>query len=84
MAHNILAIPISTVASKSSFNVSSKVTEPHRASLSTDIVQMLLCGSDWVRELYGIKKKSQTPISCIMIMLFYLFPTSFLLIISSY
>ncbi|XP_059436054.1 zinc finger BED domain-containing protein RICESLEEPER 2-like [Corylus avellana] len=35
-----------------------RVIEPHRASLSADTVQMLLCGSDWVRALHGIKRKS--------------------------
>jgi hypothetical protein len=84
MARDILPVPISIVASESSFNVSGRVIKPQRVSLSINIVQVLLCGSDWVRALHGIKKKSQTPISCFMIMLFYLFPSSFLLIISPY
>ncbi|XP_059429114.1 zinc finger BED domain-containing protein RICESLEEPER 2-like [Corylus avellana] len=58
MAKDILVVPISTVASESSFSASGKVIEPHRASLSPDIVHMLLCGSNWVRTLHGIKKKS--------------------------
>ncbi|XP_059462188.1 zinc finger BED domain-containing protein RICESLEEPER 2-like [Corylus avellana] len=58
MAKDILAVPISTVASESSFSAGGRVIEPHRASLSHDIVQMLLCGSDWVRALHGIKRKS--------------------------
>ncbi|XP_059436160.1 zinc finger BED domain-containing protein RICESLEEPER 2-like [Corylus avellana] len=58
MAKDILAVPISTVASESSFSAGGRVIEPHRASLSPDTVQMLLCGSDWVRALHGIKRKS--------------------------
>jgi hypothetical protein len=63
MARDLLAILISTVASKSSFSAGGRVIEPHRASLSTDIVQMLLYDSDWVRALHGIKKKSRIPVS---------------------
>jgi hypothetical protein len=63
MARDLLAVPISTVASESSFSAGGRVIEPHRASLSTDTVQMLLCGSDWVRALHGIKKKSRMPVS---------------------
>jgi hypothetical protein len=54
MARDLLAVPISTVASESSFSTGGRVIEPHRASLSTDTVQMLLCGSDWVRALHGV------------------------------
>jgi hypothetical protein len=63
MTWHLLAIPISTVASESPFSAGGRVIEPHRASLSTDTVQMLLCGSDWVRALHGIKKKYSLPIS---------------------
>jgi hypothetical protein len=63
MARDLLAVPISTVASKSSFSAGGRVIEPHRASLTTDTVQMLLCGSDWVMALHGIKKKSRLPVS---------------------
>jgi hypothetical protein len=63
MARDLLAVPISIVTSESSFNAGGRVIEPHRASLSTDIIQMLLCGSDWVRALHGIKKKSRIVVS---------------------
>ncbi|XP_059429199.1 zinc finger BED domain-containing protein RICESLEEPER 2-like [Corylus avellana] len=62
MAQDVLAASISTVASESSFSVSGRVIEPHRASLSTDTIQMLLCGLDWVRAVHGIKKKSRIPL----------------------
>jgi hypothetical protein len=58
-----LAVPISTVASESTFNAGGRVIKPYKTSLSTDIVQMLLCGLDWVRTLHGIKKKSRIPVS---------------------
>jgi hypothetical protein len=57
MARDILAVPISTVPSESSFSAGGRVIEPHRASLSPETVQMLLCGSDWVRALHDLKRK---------------------------
>jgi hypothetical protein len=46
MVRDILVVPISTIASKSSFSASGRVIEPHRASLSPETIQMLLCGLD--------------------------------------
>ena len=63
MARDLLVVPINIFASKSSFSTGSRVIEPHRASLLIDTVQMLLCGSDWVRALHGIKKIFCIPVS---------------------
>ena len=57
MGRDILVIPMSSVASESAISVGGRVIEPHKASLSPETVQMLLCGSDWVRALHGVKKK---------------------------
>jgi hypothetical protein len=66
MANDILAIHITTVASESSFSAGGRVIDPHRASLKTETVQMLLCGSDWVRALHGLKKKTSEIVSDIL------------------
>jgi hypothetical protein len=66
MARDLLVVPISTVASESSFSAGDRVIEPHKASLSTDTVQMLLYGLDWVRALHGIKKKSRIAVSLLL------------------
>jgi hypothetical protein len=63
MARDLLVVPISTVASESSFNAGGRVIEPCRVSLSIDTVQMLLSGLDWVRALHDIKKKSRITVS---------------------
>lgn len=57
MARDILSIPITTVISESTFSTGGRVIDPHRSKLSTETVQMLLCGVDWVRVLHGIKRK---------------------------
>jgi hypothetical protein len=46
MAKDILVVPITTVASESSLSAGGRVIDPHRASLKTETVQMLLCDSD--------------------------------------
>ncbi|XVF54432.1 hypothetical protein PTKIN_Ptkin05aG0179800 [Pterospermum kingtungense] len=47
MACEILAIPITTVASESTFSAGGREIDAYRSTLGTDTVQMLLCGSDW-------------------------------------
>ncbi|XP_022728849.1 zinc finger BED domain-containing protein RICESLEEPER 2-like [Durio zibethinus] len=59
MARDILAIPITTVASEATFSAGGGVIDTYRASLSPDIVQALLCGGDWCRNLHGVKKKNK-------------------------
>ncbi|XP_074373757.1 zinc finger BED domain-containing protein RICESLEEPER 2-like [Apium graveolens] len=59
MARDILSIPMSTVASESTFSACGRVIEPHCSCLKPHTVEMLLCGADWARELYGLKKVNQ-------------------------
>ncbi|KAL2900794.1 putative AC transposase [Bienertia sinuspersici] len=55
MTTNILAIPITTIASDATFSVGSRVIDPYRASLSPETVQMLICTQDWCRSLHEFK-----------------------------
>ncbi|KAL0375805.1 UNVERIFIED_CONTAM: putative AC transposase [Sesamum calycinum] len=57
MARDILAIPITTVASEATFSAGSKVIDKYCASLTSETVQVLLCGGDWLRKHFGVKKK---------------------------
>ncbi|GKA01116.1 zinc finger BED domain-containing protein RICESLEEPER 2-like protein [Tanacetum coccineum] len=60
LAHDILAIPITTVASEATFSAGSRVIDQYRAKLGVDTVQALLCGENWMRNIHGVKsKKSQ-------------------------
>lgn len=57
MAVEILSIPITTVASESTFSAGGRVIDQYRSSLGTEVVQVLLCGNDWFRGVHGLKKK---------------------------
>ena len=59
MARDILAIPITTVASEATFSVGSRVIDTYCTSLAPETVQALLCGGDWCRNLHGVKKKNK-------------------------
>ncbi|XP_061348150.1 zinc finger BED domain-containing protein RICESLEEPER 1-like [Gastrolobium bilobum] len=59
MARDILAVPISTVASESTFSAGGRVIDAYRASLAENTIQALICGGDWLRNKYGLKKKQK-------------------------
>nr|GMD19267.1 zinc finger BED domain-containing protein RICESLEEPER 2-like [Ipomoea batatas] len=42
---------------ESTFSAGGRVIDTYRASLGTNTVQMLLCGSDWLRNLHNLKRK---------------------------
>ena len=48
MARDILSIPISTVASKSTFSVGGQVIDQFRSALKPDVVEALVCTRDWL------------------------------------
>ncbi|KAJ4800659.1 Zinc finger BED domain-containing protein DAYSLEEPER [Rhynchospora pubera] len=49
IACDVLAIPITTVASESAFSTGGRVIRPHRSKLDPEIVEALICTQDWVR-----------------------------------
>ena len=48
MARDILAIPVSTVASESAFSVGAKVIDKYRTAMKSDITEALICTKDWM------------------------------------
>ncbi|KAE8719351.1 hypothetical protein F3Y22_tig00109971pilonHSYRG00039 [Hibiscus syriacus] len=59
MVVNVLAVPITTVASEATFSAGSRVIDPYRSSLTPETVQMLMCAGDWCRSLHGVKRKKK-------------------------
>ena len=49
MARDILAIPISTIASESAFSTSGRILDGFRSSLTPMRLQALICTQDWLR-----------------------------------
>ncbi|XP_022031144.1 zinc finger BED domain-containing protein RICESLEEPER 2-like [Helianthus annuus] len=58
MVADVLAIPVTTVASESAFSAAGgRVIDSNRSCLGTKTVDMLICGADWYRHYYGLEKK---------------------------
>ena len=49
MARDVFAVPASTVASESAFSLGKRVVDPFRSSLTPQMVECLVCMSDWLR-----------------------------------
>ncbi|TYG98703.1 hypothetical protein ES288_A10G138200v1 [Gossypium darwinii] len=49
LAHDLLVIPISIIASESNFSMGKKVITPLRSSLKPKTVQAVVCLDDWMR-----------------------------------
>ncbi|CAN0838804.1 Zinc finger BED domain-containing protein RICESLEEPER 2, partial [Linum grandiflorum] len=55
MACEIMAIPITSVASESAFSTGGRAIDSKRASLGKNTVEALLCSEDWLRDYYSIE-----------------------------
>lgn len=49
MAHDLLAVPASTVASESAFSTGERVISDYRSRLTSETVEALICLQDWIR-----------------------------------
>lgn len=48
IARDILAIPVSTVASESCFSTSGRIISSHRSRLHSKTIEALMCARDWL------------------------------------
>ncbi|CAN1239199.1 Putative AC9 transposase [Linum grandiflorum] len=49
MARDILDVPITTVASESTFSTGGRILDSFRTSLTPTIVEALICARDWIK-----------------------------------
>jgi len=52
IARELLAMPVSTVASEFAFSIGGRVLDPHRSSLSQLKVDALICTQDWLKDTF--------------------------------
>lgn len=52
MANDLLSIPVSAVASESTFSTSDRILDLFRSSLTPMLVEALICTQDWIRHDY--------------------------------
>ena len=52
VAKDILAIPVSTIASESSFSTSGRIIDSYRSSSSPKMVEALICAQNWLRSIH--------------------------------
>lgn len=50
MARDFLAIPLSSVASESTFSIASMIIDKHGSSLNPETAEGLICSKDWLKE----------------------------------
>ncbi|XP_055961844.1 zinc finger BED domain-containing protein RICESLEEPER 2-like [Mercurialis annua] len=50
IARDVLAVPVSTVASESAFSTGGRVLDDFRSCLTPKIVEALICTQDWLRD----------------------------------
>ncbi|KAJ0089938.1 hypothetical protein Patl1_12580 [Pistacia atlantica] len=49
IARDVLAIPVSTIASESAFSIGGNLVSPHRNRLHSNTIEALMCSHNWLR-----------------------------------
>ncbi|CAA0822357.1 Unknown protein [Striga hermonthica] len=62
IAHDLLGVQVSTVASKAAFSAGGRVVDPFRSRLEPEIVEALICLKDWIAA--GRREKKVGSIVC--------------------
>lgn len=64
MARDLLAIPVSTVASESAFSTSGRLISPHRSRLHPTTLEALMCAPTWLWNEINGSTSTVDQVSC--------------------
>ena len=59
MARDTLVVPVSIVASESTFRAGGRVIDEYRSRLNEESIEALICSGDWIRHNYNLKRKTK-------------------------
>jgi hypothetical protein len=59
LARDVLAVPISTVASESAFSTGGRILDDFRSSLTPFMVEALICTQDWLKRAPSIPNEEE-------------------------
>ncbi|CAI0421282.1 unnamed protein product [Linum tenue] len=65
VARDVLAVPVSTVASESTFSTSGRIVDPSRTSLAPRMVEALVCTQNWLRSKPLINDSEAVPLDAL-------------------
>ncbi|CAN1120871.1 Putative AC9 transposase, partial [Linum perenne] len=57
IARDLLAVPVTSVASESAFSAGGRLLDPHRSKLHSSTVESILCTKSWVHDELKIDSK---------------------------
>jgi len=77
IAHDILTIPISTIASESAFSNGRYILDPFRSSLSLLTVEALICTQDWLKSNEDLLKYLMSMVNVYKFILVFIMINSF-------
>jgi hypothetical protein len=52
MARDILSVPLSTVASESTFSSAKRILDDYRCNLLPETIEAIMCSHDWLKGAY--------------------------------